>query len=84
MLTHSPSTPVSPQSKTTKEPLLPHALGHVLRQRAWLLREAGALEEYDAVLQQLDRVPRNTGDKVSEYCLSLLTSSLSSCSSRRE
>lgn len=48
-----------------KEPLFPVALGHVLRQRAWLLREAGCIEEYEAVLQQLELVPKGPGSKVS-------------------
>lgn len=59
----------SPKSPKVKEPLLPHALGHVLRQRAWLLREAGDVDEYDAVVQQLDRLPQTTGDKPEQLLL---------------
>ncbi|KAL1407397.1 separin protein [Vanrija albida] len=52
-----------------KEPLFPVALGHVLRQRAWLLREAGCIEEYEAVLQQLDLVPKGPGSKPEQLTL---------------
>lgn len=49
-----------------KEPLLPHALGHILRQRAWILHEAGDMGEYKNVMQQLEHVSKATGEKVGE------------------
>ena len=47
-----------------KEPLLPRALGGILRQRAWILREAGEVEEYQNVMQQLELVSKAAGEKV--------------------
>lgn len=41
---------------------MPRSLGHLLRQRAWLLREAGCGDEYEEILQQLEHVPRSTGN----------------------
>lgn len=42
-----------------------NSLSDILRQRAWLLREAGDVETCDAVLQQLDLIPRTSSSKVS-------------------
>jgi separase len=47
----------------SREPLMPLSLGHLLRQRAWLLREGGNTEEYETILEQLDLVPRTSGGK---------------------
>ncbi|WWD01675.1 hypothetical protein V866_008621 [Kwoniella sp. B9012] len=46
-----------------KEPLLPSALGHVLRQYAWLLKEAGSKEEYEELLSQIKSLPASTENK---------------------
>jgi hypothetical protein len=58
------SSPKKEAKTPIKEPLLPHALGGILRQRAWILREAGIMDEYEAAMQQLEQVPKAAGEKV--------------------
>ncbi|WVR04981.1 hypothetical protein IAU60_001993 [Kwoniella sp. DSM 27419] len=52
-----------------KEPLLPATLAHVLRQHAWLLREAGSKEECEALLLQIRSLPMSTESKAEELLL---------------
>nr|XP_019013302.1 uncharacterized protein I206_01368 [Kwoniella pini CBS 10737]OCF52083.1 hypothetical protein I206_01368 [Kwoniella pini CBS 10737] len=42
------------------EPLLPTALAHILRQYAWLLKEAGSKEECEELLAQIKNLPSST------------------------
>lgn len=53
----------------SREPLMPLSLGHLLRQRAWLMREGGNMDEYETILEQLDLVPRTSGDKPEQLLL---------------
>lgn len=62
----------SPVKEARSEPLFPNALGHLLRQRAWLLKEAGCDDEYSEVLEQLQRVPEDTVS--SDHHFAVLTS----------
>ncbi|OCF72123.1 hypothetical protein I204_07388 [Kwoniella mangroviensis CBS 8886] len=52
-----------------KEPLLPSALSHVLRQYAWLLKEAGSKEECEELLSQIKTLPASTENKAEELLL---------------
>nr|XP_031857742.1 uncharacterized protein CI109_006837 [Kwoniella shandongensis]KAA5524814.1 hypothetical protein CI109_006837 [Kwoniella shandongensis] len=52
-----------------KEPLLPVALAHILRQHAWLLREAGGREESEALLAQIKNLPSSSMAKAEELLL---------------
>ncbi|WVQ70354.1 uncharacterized protein L199_008581 [Kwoniella botswanensis] len=52
-----------------KEPLLPSALGHVLRQYAWLLKEAGSKEECEELLCQIKSLPASTENQAEELLL---------------
>ncbi|KLT42574.1 hypothetical protein CC85DRAFT_274318 [Cutaneotrichosporon oleaginosum] len=52
-----------------REPLLPLSLGHMLRQRAWLMREGGNLDAYDAIVEQLNCVPRSLSDTPDQLLL---------------
>ncbi|WVF72384.1 hypothetical protein IAT40_007199 [Kwoniella sp. CBS 6097] len=52
-----------------KEPLLPVVLAHVLRQHAWLLREAGSKEECELLLAQLRALSSSTETKAEELLL---------------
>ncbi|OCF35317.1 hypothetical protein I316_02863 [Kwoniella heveanensis BCC8398] len=52
-----------------KEPLLPVVLAHVLRQHAWLLREAGAKDECEMLLAQLRSLSSSTETKAEELLL---------------
>ncbi|KAK8870007.1 hypothetical protein IAR55_000577 [Kwoniella newhampshirensis] len=57
------------KSIARKEPLLPIALAHVLRQHAWLLREAGGKEECEAILAQIKSLPSSSMTKAEELLL---------------
>ncbi|WVQ98549.1 hypothetical protein IAU59_005675 [Kwoniella sp. CBS 9459] len=52
-----------------KEPLLPVVLAHVLRQHAWLLREAGSEEDCRLLLAQLRCLSSSTETKAEELLL---------------
>nr|XP_018264106.1 uncharacterized protein I303_03986 [Kwoniella dejecticola CBS 10117]OBR86264.1 hypothetical protein I303_03986 [Kwoniella dejecticola CBS 10117] len=52
-----------------KEPLLPAALAHILRQYAWLLKEAGSKQECEELLQQIRSLPSSTETKAKELLL---------------
>lgn len=54
----------SPVKEAGVEPLFPNALGHLLRQRAWLLKEAGCSDEYSEVLGQLQHVPEDNSENL--------------------
>lgn len=58
-------------SKSTggKEPLLPATLAHVMRQHAWLLREAGSKEECMQLLAKVKNLPSTTQIKAEEFLL---------------
>nr|XP_019042993.1 hypothetical protein I302_08702 [Kwoniella bestiolae CBS 10118]OCF21923.1 hypothetical protein I302_08702 [Kwoniella bestiolae CBS 10118] len=56
-------------SQQGKEPLLPSALAHVLRQYAWLLKEAGSKEECEELLSQIKSLPASTETKAEELLL---------------
>ncbi|WVQ78257.1 hypothetical protein IAT38_000341 [Cryptococcus sp. DSM 104549] len=63
------SLPTPRKSVAGKEPLLPVALAHVLRQHAWLLREAGSKEECEQLLVQMRGLPSSTETKAEELLL---------------
>lgn len=48
---------------------MPLSLGHLLRKRAWLMCEGGLIDEYEEILEQLDLVPRSSGDKPEQLLL---------------
>lgn len=52
----------------SREPLMPLSLGHLLRQRAWLLREGDNLDEYEEIFEQLKLV-RASGDQPEQLLL---------------
>ncbi|ADV20626.1 Hypothetical protein CGB_B9070W [Cryptococcus gattii WM276] len=52
------------KSTDSKEPLLPVALAHVMRQHAWLLREVGSKEECTQLLAKIKNLPSTTQTKV--------------------
>ncbi|KAL7422127.1 separin protein [Cryptotrichosporon argae] len=56
-------------SGTMQEPLLPVALGHVLRQHAWLLKSAGANEESEELLEQLRCLPASAEGRTEQLFL---------------
>ncbi|OXH40985.1 separase [Cryptococcus neoformans] len=57
------------KSTSSKEPLLPATLAHVMRQHAWLLREAGSKEECAQLLSKLKNLPSTTEIKAEELLL---------------
>ncbi|WRT66903.1 uncharacterized protein IL334_003868 [Kwoniella shivajii] len=52
-----------------REPILPTTLAHVLRQHAWLLKEAGSKEECEELLLQIKGLPSSTQTKADELLL---------------
>ncbi|WWC85253.1 uncharacterized protein L201_000115 [Kwoniella dendrophila CBS 6074] len=63
------SLTASKLGKQVEEPLLPNTLAHVLRQYAWLLKEAGSKEECENLLSQIRNLPSSTETKAEELLL---------------